>query len=172
MSIFPDSTTAGGLVIRDEAGQPTNPPNVPSAYVPAPEYVITCPPTALPADCTARLEAKQVNAIVSELLALAEYYDPDGPWDCNSLTNLRAAFAEWVFVHMGLYTTLEPPPEPHKAFWWDNETGVFHIYYEDPLTGAKQWVQANGAVVDQVSIIGTGIAGRPLSVGAIDCGSY
>ncbi|MBO4228386.1 hypothetical protein [Bradyrhizobium neotropicale] len=169
MSIFPDSTTAGGLVVRDEAGNATNPPNVPSAYVPAPAFVSSCLITALPAE---RIEAKQINAIVSELLALAEGFDPDGPWDCNVLTNLRAAFAEWVDVHMGLYTTLAPPAEPQRAFWWDNETGVFYIYFENPVTGVSQWVQANGAIVDQATIIGTGIAGRPLSVGVVDCGSY
>ncbi|MGY2987723.1 hypothetical protein [Bradyrhizobium sp. USDA 4508] len=99
MSIFPNQTTAGGLVIRDDDGNPTNPSNVPSAYVPAPGYVIDCPPTALPADCTARITAEQMNSVVSELIALAECFDPDGPWSCNSLTNLCAAFnVKWATI--------------------------------------------------------------------------
>jgi hypothetical protein len=99
MSVFPNIENAGGLIIRDDAGNPTNPPNVPSAYVPAAGFEIDCPPTALPADCTARITAEQINSIVSELIALAECFDPDGPWNCSLLTNLCAAFnVKWATI--------------------------------------------------------------------------
>lgn len=96
--ILPEGT-AGGLVIRDAAGAPINPPGVQNAYTPAPAFVSDCELTALPSDCTARIEPKQINAIVSELLAFAECLDPDGPWDCGSVTNLCSAFTAWIAAY-------------------------------------------------------------------------
>lgn len=96
--IFPEDI-AGGLVIRDGSGNPTNPLNVQNAYTPAPAFVTSCLITALPSDCTARIEARQINAIVSELLSLAECLDPNGPWDCNSLQNLCNAFTAWAALN-------------------------------------------------------------------------
>ncbi|MEY9493761.1 hypothetical protein [Bradyrhizobium elkanii] len=98
--IFPESS-AGAIALRDLDGNPTNPPNVQNAYPPPAAYVTSCPITALPSDCTARIEARQINNIVSELLAFAECLDPDGPWDCNSLKNLCAAFSTWAALHGG-----------------------------------------------------------------------
>jgi len=97
--ILPDITTAGGEVYRDANGNPTFPPEVQNAYSPPPTFISSCELTALPANCDGRIEAKQVNAIVSEMLALAECFDPDGPWNCDSLTNLCAAFNVWVAAH-------------------------------------------------------------------------
>jgi hypothetical protein len=94
-SILPDVATAGGVVYRDAAGTPLNPPHVVNAYSPAATYISTCPLTALPNDCTARIAPEQINAIVSEMIALAECFDPNGPWDCNSITNLCASFTVW-----------------------------------------------------------------------------
>lgn len=99
--IFPEAV-AGGLVIRNPDGTPTNPPGVQSAYVPAPGYVSDCDLTALPSDCTARIEAKQINAIVSELLALAECFDPDGPWQCTAPNNLCMSFTTWQAAFQAL----------------------------------------------------------------------
>jgi hypothetical protein len=96
--IFPE-TIAGGLVVRDVDGNPTNPLNVQNAYVPVPAFVTTCPITALPSDCTARIEARQINAIVSELISLTECLDPNGPWDCNSMQNLCNAFNAWAAIN-------------------------------------------------------------------------
>src|SRR6478735_5068776 len=92
--IFPE-TVAGGLPIRNPDGSPTNNPDVHNAYVPAPGYVSDCELTALPTDCTARIEARQINAIVSELLSLAECLDADGPWQCYSPNNLCTSFNVW-----------------------------------------------------------------------------
>jgi hypothetical protein len=167
--IFPEDLS-GGLVIRDPAGNPTNPNNVQNAYVPPPSYVVDCPPTALPSDCTARITAAQINAIVSEMLSLAVCLDADGPWNCNSLTNLCAAFANWVGSHSGI-TISETPPNPVvNPFWYDSSTGILYVSYNDGNT--TQFVQANAPLVDQVTIIGTGIVGRPLVVGVIDSGVY
>src|SRR6187401_1341865 len=105
-SIFPE-TSAGGLAIRTGAGAPTNPPDVQNAYVPPAAYVASCTLTALPSNCDARIEPKQVNAIVSELLALSVCWDANGPWDCARLDNLCRAFNTWAaslniqtFVHV------------------------------------------------------------------------
>jgi hypothetical protein len=96
MSVFPDPVTGGGVVYRDAAGNCLNPPDVQNAYCPAPAFVIeNCEPTALPANCEARVEPKQINSIVSELLALAECFDANGPWDCHSLNN----FNTWAAAH-------------------------------------------------------------------------
>ena len=95
MSIFPDQVTGGGVVYRDIDGNPVPVLDVQNAYSPAPAYIINCPATALPANCEARIEPKQINAIVSELLSFAECLDPDGPWDCTTVTNLCHAFTAW-----------------------------------------------------------------------------
>lgn len=99
-SIFPN-VNAGGVVIRNPAGAPTNPPNVQNAYVPPADYAIGCPPTALPSDCFSKIEPAQINAIVSEMLCFARTLDPNGPWDCTSLCNLSAAFTAWVAAFTG-----------------------------------------------------------------------
>lgn len=100
-SILPDPAT-GAVVYRDIDGNPTMPPDVQNAYSPAPAFVAECELTAIPSDCTARIEPKQINAIVSELLALAECFAPEGPWNCNSVTNLCAAFTIWFENHAGV----------------------------------------------------------------------
>jgi hypothetical protein len=87
---------AGGIIYRDIAGVALNPPGVQNAYSPPATFVANCGLTALPSDCTARIEAKQINAIVSELISLAECFDPNGVWDCGSFNNLCAAFQQWV----------------------------------------------------------------------------
>jgi Chaperone of endosialidase len=93
-SIFPD-IQAGGVEIRDGSGNPLNPVGVENAYVPPATYISSCPITALPSDCTARIEPKQINGIQSELLSFAECLDPNGPWSCASQQNLCAAFGVW-----------------------------------------------------------------------------
>lgn len=99
MSVFPDPVTGGGVVYRDSSGNPIPAPDVQNAYSPAPAYIINCPPTALPGNCEARVEPKQVNSIVSEMLALAECFDADGPWDCTTLNNLCRSFNVWAASH-------------------------------------------------------------------------
>lgn len=93
--IFPEASTAGGLVIRDGNGA-TNPANVQNAYVPATAFTFNCDPTALPSNCTARIFPSQINGIVSELYALGECFDPDGNWDCASNTNLCRLFTTFL----------------------------------------------------------------------------
>jgi hypothetical protein len=92
--ILPDNT-AGGVIVRNTAGTATNPPNVQNAYIPPATFLSDCQLTALPSDCTAKLEPKQLNAIVSELLCFAVRLDPDGPWTCANTCNVSAAFAAW-----------------------------------------------------------------------------
>lgn len=170
--IFPE-TISGGLVIRDAAGVPTNPPNVPNAYVPSATFLSTCLMTALPADCTARITAGQINAIVSELVSFAECLDPNGPWDCNSLHNICNAFTAWIATRLDMVVISDVPPiaPDDNQIWYESDTGLLFVRYNDGTS--SQWVQINGGnVIDMVSIIGTGNAADPLKVDLVDCGSY
>jgi hypothetical protein len=92
--IFPD-TVNGGIVIRDGAGVCLAPSGVPSAYCPPASFTSSCQLTALPSDCTARISAAQINAIVSEIVRFAYVLNPDGNWNCATLTNLSDFFAAW-----------------------------------------------------------------------------
>jgi hypothetical protein len=176
MGIFPIDT-AGGVPIRDVDGNPTNPAGVENAYVPAATYVSTCDLTALPSTCEARIEPRQINAIVSELVSFAECLDPDGPWDCASPKNLCTAFSEWVLLNISDFITVsdDPPanPDPNKL-WFETDTGILWIYYADG--SSNQWVEISSppmvVVVDGVSIIGTGDDADPYSVGVVDCGVW
>ena len=171
--VFPEDV-AGGLVIRDAAGNPVAQPLVHNAYVPSPAFLSTCLLTALPSDCTARVESRQINAIVSELVRFAECMDYNGPWDCNSLSNLCNAFNTWVNIN--IIPTLvadQPPPNPKlNQLWWESDTGILFIWYDDGNT--KQWVQTTPGpvVMDGISIVGAGIKNNPHSVGLVDCGTW
>ena len=92
--IFPDAMF-GGVIIRNTIGVGTNPPGVVNAYVPPSTFVSTCQITALPSDCVGRFAPQQMNAIQSELLALAVALNPSGTWNCGSVNNLAAGFAAW-----------------------------------------------------------------------------
>lgn len=94
-SIFPDAS-ANGVVIRDIDGNPVVASNVENAYVPDPAFEMTCEVRALPTDCFSVIQPSQVNAIVSEMLCLAQTFSPTGVWDCASLCNLSEAFNTWV----------------------------------------------------------------------------
>lgn len=172
-SIFPDTESAGGLEIRDIAGVPIPQPEVNNAYVPPPEYIANCAISALPSNCEARIEPRQINAIVSELLSLAECWDPDGVWDCNSLQNLCAAFTAWVLANLtGVIISDTPPPDvKNSQLWWESDTGFMFLFYDDG--DSQQWVQVGGhPVMDKVSIVGNGTIASPHSVGLVDCGSW
>jgi hypothetical protein len=172
-SIFPDTASAGGLEYRDAAGNPTNPPNVQNAYPPLPAFLSTCLLTALPSDCTARIEPRQVNAIVSELLSFAECLDPNGTWDCNSLKNLCAAFTAWALLNAGVFIADTPPTATKPGqLWWESDTGILYIWYDDG--SSQQWVDTGSSdvVMDKISIVGNGVAGDPHTVGLVDCGSW
>ena len=173
--IFP-TDTAGGLVIRDADGNPTNPAAVEKAYVPPAGYLSTCEMTALPSTCEARIEPRQINAIVSELVSFAECLDPDGLWDCASLKNLCAAFTEWVAINRTkvIYIGDDPPAAPRpNQLWWESDTGILWVYYDDGTS--QQWVEIaspTSVFMDHVSIVGAGTAADPHSVGLIDCGEF
>jgi len=84
-SIFPGAV-AGGL--------PVTSPLVENADIPPVAFDATCS-LFLPSDCTARILPSQINAISSELLNLAACFDPDGEWNCASLSNLCTAFTNY-----------------------------------------------------------------------------
>jgi hypothetical protein len=173
-SVFPDLTSAGGVEYRDAAGNPINPPDVHNAYPPLPAFLSTCLIAALPSNCDARIEPRQINAIVSELLSFAECLDPNGTWDCNSLKNLCAAFTAWMAENLKFIVIADaPPPAPQEpSLWWESDTGYTYIWYNDGTSA--QWVQIAGAktIMDQVSIVGQGITADPHSVALVDCGQY
>jgi len=169
-SIFPEDY-AGGLVIRDVDGAPTNPQNVQNAYVPSTAFLSSCLLTALPSDCTARIEAKQINAIVSELVSFAECLDPDGPWNCSSLSNLCNAFTAFLASYISTISISDAAPADaeHGQLWWSSATGLLSIYYDDGTSA--QWIQIT-TIVDGVSIVGAGTFAAPYHVGLVDGGSF
>jgi hypothetical protein len=170
-SIFPDPATSGSVVYRDAAGNPTLPANVQNAYPPLPAFISTCDLTALPSDCDARIEPKQINAIVSEMVSLAECFDADGPWNCDSLNNLCSAFNVWVLANIGVICADDPPVADPGRLWFETDTGNFWLNYDDG--NSVQWVQLNSVVtVDQVSIVGNGTDSDPHRVGVVDCGVW
>lgn len=93
--IIPE-TTSGALTVRDIDGVPIPQPTVFNGYVPSATFVATCAIQYLPAGCEARITAEQINAFQSEMLCLAEKFDPTGPWNCSALCNLSTAFQTWI----------------------------------------------------------------------------
>jgi len=171
-SVFPE-VHAGGLEVRDAAGNPVYPPGVEQAYSPLPPFTSTCPITALPSDCTARIEPRQINAIVSELISFAECLNATGPWDCNSLQNLCTAFTAWALINVTgvIVSDTAPVGVKDSVMWWESDTGNLYINYNDGNT--TQWVQIAGTpVFDNISIIGVGTESSPHEVGLVDCGTY
>jgi hypothetical protein len=172
-SIFPDQGSAAGVIIRDAAGNCLNPPDVTNAFCPPPAFISTCEITALPNNCDARIEPRQINAIVSELLSFAACLDPDGPWDCNSQQNLCAAMTAWALLNVGVHVADAPPPlAKPRQLWWESDTGILFLLYDDGNT--TQWVQVSGNDnnMDQISIIGSGSIMNPHSVALVDCGTW
>lgn len=106
VGILPDVAN-GALVTRDGAGVPTNPPGVQGSYVPPAGFTSSCLLTALPSDCTARMSAAQINAIVSELLCFMATLNPDGTYNCASLCNISAAFNAWWDEHNNTNATID-----------------------------------------------------------------
>lgn len=93
-SIFPD-IGSGGVVVRDDERNCTNPANVTNAYCPPSTFGTTCGLTALPNNCIAQITPAQINALSSELLCLAVKLSPNGEWNCNNTCNLSAMFSSW-----------------------------------------------------------------------------
>src|SRR5262245_36593592 len=141
--IFPE-TIAGGVVVRDASGNCLSPANVSGAYCPPATFVMDCPMTALPSDCTARLEPRQLNAIISELVSFAECMDPNGPWTCAQVNNLCSAFNAYQISHKIVNVGDTPPASPidNTSLWWESDSGIFWLYYYDGNT--RQWVQVGG----------------------------
>lgn len=173
-SIFPDLESAGAKIYRNADGTCLLPVDeVQNAACPPQAYTSTCDVTALPSNCDARVEARQINAIVSELLNFAACMNPTGTWDCTSLNNLCASFTEWMVAGLtGVIVSDTPPGNARDSqMWWESDTGNLFLNYADG--DSKQWVQIAGPpVVDNNTIIGLGTPGSPLQVFAIDCGTY
>lgn len=94
--IFP-TLINNGYQVRAIDGTPSVVPgNVINAYVPPMEFQTSCPITYLPEECFSRIAPSQINAVVSELLCLAQTWDPLGLWDCGSNCNLSTLFTHWA----------------------------------------------------------------------------
>lgn len=93
-SIFP-STTGGGIAVTDSNGDviPSVFGTIVSGYVPPDTFTMTCPVTFYGgAACDMRFQPFLINAMASELLALAAAMNPNGTWNCGLVTNLATAF--------------------------------------------------------------------------------
>ena len=134
--------------------QPTIPqPDVHNAYVPPPAYAGDVRCTALPSNCEARIEPRQINAIVSELVSFAECLDADGQWNCNQLKNLCAAFTVWAEANLVIYVT---PPE------------LTGDGFNTPLTFTGITIAPNSSE----ALLGKGLSTDPLDLVEIDGGTY
>jgi hypothetical protein len=170
-SILPDTVTAGGEVYRDAAGLPTNPPDVTNAYSPAPAFTSSCLLTALPNTCDARIEPQQINAIVSEMLSLAECMNPTGVWDCTSLRNLCVAFTAWAAYYQAaldgkINVPAVAPGATDNIVIWDGVTGRYVKDSGDTIAklraDAIAYTDTKNAAQD--AIINTKVTGPPVSV--------
>jgi hypothetical protein len=166
--ILPEIETAGGVVYRDAAGAPTNPPEVSNAYSPAPVFTSSCLLTALPSNCEARIQPAQINAIVSELLSFAECLDPDGTWSCASLRNLCTAFAAWVATNQAaldgkINVPAVPPAITDTLVIWDGNSGRYVKDSGETIAAIRAaaiaYTDAQNAA--QNVIINTKVAGPP-----------
>lgn len=86
-SIIPD-LGAGAVSVND--------PDVANAYIPPESFSISCEYVVLPSTCLARILPSQINAIVSEMIALMAVFDPDGEFDCTSVNNLATNFTVYA----------------------------------------------------------------------------
>jgi hypothetical protein len=59
-------------------------------------FTIGCDYVVLPQNCDARIFPSQINAIVSEMIALMQCFDPDGTFDCDSVNNLCTTFTVYA----------------------------------------------------------------------------
>ena len=87
---------SGGIVVRNALGVATNPVNVPNAYVPSAAFTSSAPLAAWTNDCTAKFDPAQLNAIVSELIALAEALNPTGAWTNSAVNNVATKLTAWL----------------------------------------------------------------------------
>ena len=98
-SIMP-AVGAGGIVVRDAAGSTVTTTGVANAYLPPATFRMTCAETLFGNNCAVnRPDFDQLNAVASEMLALAVAMTPAGTWNCASVTNLSAAFTSWANAH-------------------------------------------------------------------------
>ena len=92
--VFPEVEN-GAVIVRGLDGVCTGTLEAPNAYCPPATFTSTCAITALSEDCVSRIKPSQINALVSEILCLANMLTPEGSWDCASNCNLAAAFEAW-----------------------------------------------------------------------------
>lgn len=93
-NIFPE-VMGGGVEVTDASGAVLPGPfsTVVNGYVPPATFHMACPVTYYAGRaCDMRFQPYQINAIESELLALAAAMDPTGTWSCGRVTNLAAAY--------------------------------------------------------------------------------
>lgn len=95
MSIIP-SEASGGVVVRDSGGVCYSPAGIANAYCPPADFSSSCEIRYLPSNCSARITPAQINAFQSEILCLAQTFNPDGNWNCGSLCNLSTTFTQWA----------------------------------------------------------------------------
>jgi hypothetical protein len=173
-SIFPDLETTGAKIFRLTNGTCLLPLDaVHSTACPPGSYTSTCDLTTLPSNCDARIEPRQINAIVSELLGLAACMNPVGIWNCDSLNNLCIAFQSWTSANASgvIVSDVVPGGVVGNMLWWESDTGNLFLNYNDG--SSTQWVQVAGLpVMDNATIVGSGIPSLPYQVGVIDCGTY
>ena len=96
LGIFP-SVGDGGVAVRDSGGNPINPAGVENVSAPPASFAIINGAMRLFGSNpgTNLVRPSLLNAIISEIVALAAAMDPTGTWDAQGSGNLAAAFVRW-----------------------------------------------------------------------------
>lgn len=110
-----------GAVVRDQNGTCRGDGVAPGSRCPDPRFTTDCAITALTGGCGMSITAEMWNSVASELVALAEAFDPDGNWICDAQNNLARVFNESIGARIaalegggvagGLFVT----PEDHQT---------------------------------------------------------
>jgi hypothetical protein len=139
--IVPD-VSAGGL--------PVSSATVTNAVVPAAPFTVSCTALGLPNTCDGRILPKQINAIVSEMMALAACFTPAGSWACSNLNNMCTAFTSWA-TGTGPGTL---QAQALSAIGFKNCAGVAHAA-NATIPSCTEMTAAIGTAVSPAVIAGT-----------------
>ena len=101
----------------------------------------------------------EVDANGGKTKAIDVEYTPNNPLTATNVQNALYQITQLFRTGIG-GATVSPtkPPNPYPGqMWWDNDDGVFYIYYRD--SNGDQWVEASGSAGGLVDSFGSGGGG-------------
>ena len=98
----------------------------------------------------------EVNAKGGKTKAIDVEYTPNNPLTANNVQNAIYQITQLFRTGIGGATVSPTKPEnPYPGqLWWDNDDGLFYIYYRDQ--NGDQWVEASGSAGGIDSSLGAG----------------